>query len=80
MCKVKCERIIDGPGPGEAIVKIQVSGGVWEELVTPISSLEGKSLLKTSLIYEEDNRVLVELPRESSAGNWRVWVDRKNTI
>jgi hypothetical protein len=79
--KVKCEVVMDGPGPMEKLVKVQTSDGFWEEVIVGVNSvvsdMVGNYLLKTSRILAEDQeRVLVELPRESVSGNWRLWVPR----
>lgn len=75
MCKVRVKILGEGPGPHEKIVQILRADGSSEELVTHDRTLCGAAV-ETGLIHREHDgkRALVELPRESAAGNWRVWV------
>jgi hypothetical protein len=73
MNHVRCEVVLDGPGPNESIVKVQRIDGSWEEVIAPKRSIEHGFLLARRVASSEGN-VLVELPQESASGNWRVWV------
>ncbi len=76
MCKLEC-RVEAGLIPSEAVVYIQTMGGDEEE-VTLASSLVVDNTVTVSLIHKEPGRSLVELPRETATGKWRIWVP--NTI
>lgn len=65
---------MDGPGPNEKVVKVQQATGVWEEVVTSSASVFDGRLLETAHIMTKDGQSLVELPRESASGKWRLWV------
>lgn len=71
--KLICERIIDGAGPSERIVVVATSSGTSEEVVVPHNVVH-ENLLEVSRIGQSDGSVLVELPQESTSGNWRIWV------
>lgn len=71
--RIPCSNIIEGPGPSENIVTVRTATGAEEEVIVHKSSVENQQL-KVSRIGNEDGRVLVELPRESTLGNWRIWV------
>lgn len=78
MCRVRCEHVMNGPGPNEQVVKVQEAGGNWEEIVTNADRVyDGR--LETSPIMTDGGNVLVELPRESASGKWRLWVPEANT-
>ena len=79
MCKIRCQEVLEGPGPGEKALKVPTSGGGWEEVIAPARLVHENRYLEASRIARDADRVLVELPRESSAGNWRVWVDSSDT-
>lgn len=67
-----------GPGPGEVIVEIETSAGTVEEVVVHDSLLRNNKVM-VEKVHQEENKVLVELPRESAAGNWRIWVFASQT-
>lgn len=65
--------IEEGLMPAEKIFRVENAEGGMEEI--PVSSRsisEGK--LMASEIGTHEGRVLVELPRESASGRWRIWV------
>lgn len=71
---IKCQRLMDGPGPSEAIVGIRTMQGRLEEVIVDTSLLEGAYLNVGPAVTVQENRVLIELPRESASGSSRVWV------
>jgi hypothetical protein len=73
--KLKYALIAEGPGPSEAVVAIRKADGGNEQMIVHEPSVTKENGIDVAgAIAREDNRVLVELPRESLAGNWRVWV------
>ena|SRR5579883_2261973 len=63
-----------GPIPSEALVAIRTVEGV-EEVVVHASQATADSV-EAGFIGADGDRVLVELPRETVSGRWRVWVDK----
>ncbi len=61
--------------PAEKTVFIQTIGGALEEVTVSNKSLSGGKL-EASEIGRIKNRVLIELPRESASGRWRIWVSK----
>lgn len=72
MCRVKA-RITDGPIESERIAVIATASGHSAEVVLPASQVGKNDILAVEIRREADN-ILVELPRETSNGSWRVWV------
>ena len=70
--KLNCN-LADGLMPAEKVVYIQNADGKVEEVSVSSNNLSGGSLLVSEIGRSEGN-VLVELPRESASGRWRVWV------
>lgn len=70
--RVRANTII-AMGPYEAVVSIAKSDGGKEEVVVDAKSIEDKTI-EVGQVFSEGDRVLVELPRESATGNWRIWV------
>lgn len=72
MCRVHCE-VAEGLASSEKIVRIPVHGGGIEE-VSLDSSLVNQDTVAVALVRRGDNYSLVELPRETATGKWRIWV------
>ena len=70
---LKCDTVVDGPGPAESIVTIRTERGS-EEVVVYSGSIKNSALHVGLVLERKEELALVELPRESSSGNWRVWV------
>jgi hypothetical protein len=73
MCYVKCI-VEDGLIPSEKFVQIKTLEDGIAEVAVP-SNLVSEGKVKAFFIGREDDRTLIEFPRESSAGKWRAWID-----
>ena len=63
--------------PSEKTVYIQRADGVLEEVTVSTHDLrDGR--LEVSEIGRASRKILVELPRESASGRWRVWVKQSS--
>jgi hypothetical protein len=67
-------KVVDGIMPSEKIAIIQGADGRVDEVVVSAQSITGNQLMAAE-IGRRDNKVLVELPRESTSGRWRMWVN-----
>jgi hypothetical protein len=78
---MKCDVLANGPGPSERVVGIVTTNGK-EEVVLHASALDTHNRLEVGVLgYDEKSgQALVELPRESVSGRWRVWVPRSALI
>lgn len=75
--RIKIKKLMDGPGPGEALVEVTTTAGNTEQVVVHHTVIENDMIDVGNPIHEENDRALVELPREAMSGNWRVWVPRE---
>lgn len=73
--RVKVKEIGASLHPSEVIVQVNTSTG-FESLVVDRRSVAASSLAVGSPISQDDNLWLVELPRETMSGAWRVWVPK----
>jgi hypothetical protein len=73
--RVKIEEVGTGQHPSEKIVKIETTKGP-EQLVVDERSIRDHSLDVGYPVGQQNGHLLVELPRETFRGAWRVWVDR----
>lgn len=72
--RVKVQKVGRGSHPSEVMVSVRTVEGE-ERLVVHKRSLHDDSTLEIGYpINEENSNYLVELPRETLKGEWRVWV------
>lgn len=64
-----------GSIPSEAVVTVPTTRGP-EEVVVHVTQATEDSV-EAGYIGEKGGQVLVELPRETVSGRWRVWVPKK---
>ena len=74
--RVKIENTSPGLHPSEVVVGLKTADGV-ERLVVHRRSIEQNSLDIGYPISDFKNQYLVELPRETQSGTWRVWVNKE---
>ena len=70
------KKLMDGPGPGEALVTFSTASGKSEQVVINQAAIENNMILVGYPIREKEEQSLIELPRETSSGQWRVWVPK----
>jgi hypothetical protein len=73
MMRLKVEKISEGLHPSEAIVSVKTSTGS-ERVVVSTRSIVGGSIPVGWPLGKSEQLTLVELPRETEAGAWRIWV------
>lgn len=71
--KIKVNPIGQGNHPSEVVVSVATTSGT-ERLVVHQRSIENNSLDIGYPINHDESNYLVELPRETIDGSWRVWV------
>jgi hypothetical protein len=79
MMRLLVEQIGKGLHPSEAVVAVKTSDGTQRLVVS------NRSLMKNSIpvgfpLGERHDAILVELPRETQSGAWRVWVPKDQLI
>jgi hypothetical protein len=73
--RVRITKREEGSIPSEAVVTISTTSGP-EEVVVHVSQASTDSV-EAGFIGTKDDQVLVELPRETLSGRWRVWVPKE---
>ena len=68
-------KVEEGLIPSEKIVRVEDADGGFEEVPVSARSINEGRLLAAE-VGSQGDRVLVELPRESASGKWRMWVKR----
>lgn len=85
MYRVKVRTVGDGQHPSEAVVSVTTAEGKQEELIVDRRSIEptqeGGSTLRIGYpLKRESGQYLIELPRETMRGAWRIWVDKNDLV
>lgn len=70
--KIICQ-VSDGLMPNEKIARIETADGKSEEVAVSTQNIQNNKL-EAFEIGRSEGKVLVELPRESASGRWRIWV------
>jgi hypothetical protein len=79
MMRLKVEKVAEGLHPSEAIVAIKTSTG-FERVVVSARSIQSDSIPVGWPLGTRDQTTLVELPRETESGAWRIWVPSDQLI
>jgi len=79
MCKVRC-RVKPGLIESESVVYVPTADGGQEEEVTVSTDQVVDNTLHAAFITRGQGKILVELPRESASGRWRVWVPEERIV
>lgn len=74
--RLKIEDTKPGIHPSEVIVSLKTSDGSGAKLVVHQRSIRDNSLEIGYPINQESDSYLVELPRETTTGAWRIWVPK----
>ena len=74
--RIRCEKLVDGPGPSEVVVAIKRNEGGHEEVVVDKRVIRGETM-EVAKIGATTSSTLIELPRESTSGNWRIWISNE---
>lgn len=75
---VKIRRVGKALHPSEEVVEVDTTTGC-ERLVVAKDSIEDNSIYVGEPVGKKEDEWLVELPRETMGGAWRVWVKKRTT-
>ena len=74
MLWIRVQEIGPALHPSEVIVGVTTAEGGQENLVVDKRSIRNGAIGVGYPVGRENNRLLIELPRETLRGHWRVWV------
>jgi len=77
--RVRIEEIGTSQHPSEKVVKVETIEGP-EQLLVDKRSIRERSLDIGFPVGQKNGHLLVELPRETFSGLWRVWVDEQMVV
>jgi hypothetical protein len=73
--RIKFKNRRDGPIPSETVVTIPTVSGT-EDVIVHHSQVDASTIEVGFIREREDGSLLIELPRETMSGRWRVRVPR----
>ena len=79
MMRLIVEEVGQGLHPSEAVVAVKTADGV-QRLVVSSRSIQKGTISVGWPLGEKEDAILVELPRETQSGAWRVWVPKNQLI
>ena len=77
---VRVQRLGDGQHPSEVVIGVTTWDGSVERLIVDRRSLDKDAIEVGFPVGGDDKRYLVELPRETIGGQWRVWFARGDVL
>ena len=77
---IRIQELGSGQHPSEVVVGVTTADGVVERVIVDRRSLDNGALEVGYPVGSDDKRLLVELPRETMRGQWRVWLPRSDVL
>ena len=78
MKRVKA-KILPGSIGSERIAYITTAGGIRAEVLLSAAQTGSNHVLAVEVARDKNN-ILIELPQETSSGDWRVWVNKNQIL
>jgi hypothetical protein len=80
MARIRVKVVGEGQHPSEVIIAVQTADGIRENVIVDKRSVENDTLDVGFPVGGDDKRYLVELPRETANGQWRLWMKREDVF
>ncbi|WP_129217200.1 hypothetical protein [Lichenibacterium ramalinae] len=77
---IRVQELGEGQHPSEVFVGVTTAHGEKESLIVDRRSIDNGTLDIGFPVGGEGKLLLVELPRETMSGKWRVWVNRTDVL
>ena len=78
--RLRVDRLGEGPGPGEVVVGVPTVAGLTEQVVVHVTGMVGNTIDVGYPLASSEEQRLIELPRESVSGKWRLWVPQSAMV
>ncbi len=78
--RLRVDRLGEGPGPGEVVVRVTPMTGPTEQVVVHVTGMVGDTIDVGYPLARSKEQRLIELPRESVSGKWRLWVPQSAMV
>lgn len=71
---VKITILADGHGPSEKVIGVKTASGKIEQVMISGRTIKSSAIEVGLHLAHQDGNYLIELPRESTSGRWRIWI------
>ena len=78
--RLRVTRLAEGPGPGEVVVEVTTMTGATEQVIVHVTGMVGDTIDVGYPLASSEEQRLIELPRESVSGKWRLWVPQSAMV
>ena len=78
--RLQVTRISEGSGPGEVVVSVSTATGRQEQVVVHVTGIVDNTIDVGYPLASSEEQRLIELPRESVSGKWRIWVPQTDMV
>ena len=78
--RLQITRISEGPGPGEVVVGVTTMTGAMEQVIVHVTGMMDDTIDVGYPLASSEDQKLIELPRESVSGKWRLWVPQSAMV
>ena len=80
MAWVKVQELGSGQHSSEVAVGVTNDAGVQETVILDRTSIENGAINVGYPVEVDKARLLVELPRETTSGQWRIWLKKADVL
>ena len=78
--RLRVDQLGEGPGPGEVVVGVTTMAGDTEQVIVHVTGMVDDTIDVGYPIASDEEESLIELPRESMSGKWRLWVPQSAMV
>ena len=80
MSRIKVNVLGEGQHPSERMVSVTAATGEIENVIVDRRSIQDDTIDVGYPVASEDGLYLIELPRETTTGQWRMWVKKSDVL
>lgn len=80
MAWVRVRELGRGQHSSEVALGVTTADGINETLILDRTSVENGAINVGYPVEGDEARLLVELPRETTSGQWRIWVNKADVL
>ena len=80
MSRIRITVLGEGQHPSERMVAVTTADGTLENVMVDRRSIDNDTIDVGYPVASEDDRYLIERPRETTTGQWRVWVKQSDVL
>ena len=78
--RLRVDLLGEGPGPGEVVVGVTTMTGAMVQVVVHVTGMVDDTIDVGYPLASGEKQRLIELPRESVSGIWRLWVPQSAMV